>query len=602
MTEVLTSYFSDLLLIALALLSCLVTIVSIRHWRLLAELKGLINFLRVTLRHGQQPLPLHINSKYSQTLLNLFNAYSSRQQVFKREKNTYHSIINLTTRISKTLSRSANTSHEVINLLHQQLGSDLVIIAIVRRHQQTNETYLERVSGISASRLADPLILAFDKIFSEARSDSWGYHSSDLFSIFPFQYLGIGYSLTFPLKAHGNIIGGLWLGFTEQATTFSIEKKNFVDGIAEHAAAILSIIDQTAAERKNSDDEKNLLLGLSHDIRSPGANALLTLRELLTDNSSKLDNNQLTQLTIIEQCLEEQNSLISDTLDYARHQKGLLFTNKQMTSMQSLLEQTIALYARSAKTKGISINVFAIEDILFQFDPKHFKRICSNFLSNAIKYTNRGQLDIVCNTDNGIAELAFADTGIGIPNGEASHLFEEFKRLSNAFNYPGTGLGLALCKILAKLNDADVFYKPNLGGGSVFGIRFRFAECKGKSLLSLPIFNRVLIVDDDLSVCRTNARYLRDQARELLQASTLSTAREILTQYPPDLIVSDLNLHAEKITTLTDNLTHIPTIILTGNAQDQDLRRFVTRENAIVLEKPVSREELLTAVSNLALG
>ena len=219
-------------------------------------------------------------------------------------------------------------------------------------------------------------------------------------------------------------------------------------------------------------------------------------------------------------------------------------------------------------------------------------------LANAVKYTDQGHIEVNTRCSGGIVEISFADTGIGIPMGEANRLFQEFKRLSNTFNYNGTGLGLALCKILANLNEAEVFYRPNIHGGSTFGLRCRYAV-NTQVDTNAKAFNQILIIDDDDAVRRTNARYMRNHAIELLEAATYREAEEILSQHSPDLIISDLNLHSSKITTLLKNLPKIPTIIITGSAQDQDLLPISANKNIIVLEKPVSRSELLAAVNGL---
>lgn len=175
------------------------------------------------------------------------------------------------------------------------------------------------------------------------------------------------------------------------------------------------------AERNDSNNERNLLLGVVARYPFAGSQRALALRELLTDDLSCFRSSQLTQLYAIEQSLEEQNSLISRPLDFARHQKGAAFRQQAVASIHDLLEQIISIYSHSANAKGLKISVDHIDHIVFQFDPKHFKRICSNLLSNAIKYTNEGQIAIAW-VNCGVCELTFADTGIGIPVGESSRL------------------------------------------------------------------------------------------------------------------------------------------------------------------------------------
>src|SRR5690606_5274290 len=105
-----------------------------------------------------------------------------------------------------------------------------------------------------------------------------------------------------------------------------------------------------------------------------------------------------------------------------------------------------------AKKQGIRFTSKGLASVEVYIDPRHLRRIVSNLVSNALKYTEKGEIELLLDVKDEKVHLTVKDTGIGIPNEKQHLLFQEFQRFENAKNVQGIGLGLAVCKSLAELN------------------------------------------------------------------------------------------------------------------------------------------------------
>jgi len=244
-----------------------------------------------------------------------------------------------------------------------------------------------------------------------------------------------------------------------------------------------------------------------------------------------------------------------------------------------------------------------LSDSIISVDTHHLKRIVSNFLSNAIKYTDAGSITVSTGEHQDECIIRVADTGVGIPEDKTDTLFEEFHRLESTRSRPGVGLGLALTKALAGLNGGRVWYEPNPEGGSVFSAAFKLLHSTERPALGvyIPRFNSVLVVDDDRAACRTNMRYLRGHANTLVPAQSFAQAYELALDLRPDLLVTDYNLGDGDGVRLLERLANadvsIPTVLISGSNGIPRLDSVIARFNVKVLEKPVDRESLIHAAA-----
>ena len=279
-----------------------------------------------------------------------------------------------------------------------------------------------------------------------------------------------------------------------------------------------------------------------------------------------------------------------------------------------MIKRLLDSFQLAAAQRGLRLQSEPVPDTNVIFDPRHLQRILSNFISNAIKYTDNGSVTVVFKREGERLEIGVRDTGIGVPAESREELFSEFKRFKNVGNRQGVGLGLALSKALAEINQGYVFYEPAspLSGpnsGSLFGIGAPVAvsqlgTARGGILDAPRVYLKsILVVDDDPAVCRMNVRYLRDLADTVVPAGSIDEAVELARELQPDLIVTDLNVGTAKASELLNTLRSsgalAPVIVITGSANPKETKELITNYGALILEKPVDRERLNRTVSDL---
>ena len=548
----------------------------------------------------------------------------SQLKNINHHKNIYNEIIALTGSLTDKITNITQLKHSIVELLAKQLGSGVVSIMLISRDTNTETLNIDAAFGMNIKRLQDLVITEFENLILFHKK-TWGYRlASDNNSALT--ELGIGLSLNIPLMLNGKVIGGLWVGFNENSVNLEAHRRQIIQGITEHAAGILVSARHTEDERKTNLQANHFLIGLSHDLKTPGTSALYGLRDILGNEQNNLTDEQLGRLKLIEQSLEQQLSMVSDVLEYAKLQKGLGTVYKKDFSAKTEISRLLDSFNFLAGLKNISFNTDNLEDVQINFDLKHFQRIIGNLLSNAIKYSPAGEkIRVAISADN--AEISITDSGIGIPKEEEEFLFQEFSRLKNGRHVHGSGFGLALCRILAELNSAEVFYRRHTTG-SEFGLKIKsvganyyspgvVAGTNSTPAKSRPadneqkspiLYKTILIIDDDPIICKTNLRFLSSAAEKFLIANSLEETKNILNSATPDLIVTDLNLQDGQFTDLLSQqdrldtrtpLTKIPTIILTGYAKSKEAVELEQKHGALVLEKPTTRQELLEAVETI---
>ena len=266
---------------------------------------------------------------------------------------------------------------------------------------------------------------------------------------------------------------------------------------------------------KKSSGERDFLLGLSHDLRSPGNSALFSLRNIICDLASgESFDQQLESLLHIEKALEEQQSMLGDSLDLLRQKEGLLDPQTRVFELKTILLPLLDRFSHFAKKKGLSFKVEKIPDVCVEFDTQHLLRIVSNLLSNALKYTDSGGISVEFIREAFQIEISICDSGRGVPAGEVDKLFRGFSRLSNVDTCPGYGLGLLVAKNLAELNRGYLVHRSNPKGGAIFSVGIKSKNEEKQHLARKKI--KVLILEDDPETCQIYKRYLLQISSEIL--------------------------------------------------------------------------------------
>ena len=226
--------------------------------------------------------------------------------------------------------------------------------------------------------------------------------------------------------------------------------------------------------------KSEFLAKISHEIRTP-MNGILGMSQLLHDSS--LSQQQAHYNEIIHSSGHALLSIINDILDYSRIEQGQLEIQHQPFNLHELLENTLGIFALEAYKKSVELMSYTAPDIGQQMngDPGRIRQILVNLISNAFKFTQRGQIIVYIEyMDKGQSLVRFSvtDSGSGIDQTSHSHLFEPFTQADEniARKNGGTGLGLAISKQLAELMSGEIGFHSEKDFGSQFWFTARLTS------------------------------------------------------------------------------------------------------------------------------
>jgi CheY-like chemotaxis protein/anti-sigma regulatory factor (Ser/Thr protein kinase) len=273
-------------------------------------------------------------------------------------------------------------------------------------------------------------------------------------------------------------------------------------------------------------------------------------------------------------------------------------------------------HRHSAKENGLALRV-ATSSAIIRSDPDLIERIVGNFLSNAIRYTNRGRVLLGCRRQARSLRIEVLDRGPGIHQDEFDGLFEEFRQLdvAAATRGHGVGLGLAIAKRLAKLLSHKIHVASIPGKGSLFAVEVALGEAqrpeRARTLRPEPSGHnlkgaKVVLIEDDLAVATATQRFLEAWGCRVTTVASGGQALSALEdlERPPDLIIADYRLPEGRsgmdvIAQLQgDENGGVPALIVTGDTSPESLETL-SKCGYSVLHKPVRPAKLRALVSHL---
>lgn len=398
-----------------------------------------------------------------------------------------------------------------------------------------------------------------------------------------------------------------------------------IEDISEAKAKEIALNELKIAAENANQAKDSFLATMSHEIRTP-LTGILGMMELLS--LSELDS---TQRVTLDRAWSSSRSLlriVNDILDWSKIEEGKLELTQQPTSIPQLLQDVVNTYSRVASAKNLMLSQHADTRLspAHIVDPLRLSQVLNNFVSNAIKFTQQGEIKLYTElidqrSDTERIRFSVKDTGIGIAKNVQEHLFERYRQESadTARMYGGTGLGLAICRRLAELMDGQITLVSVPGQGTTFSIELTLpvSDATGVVLESshlevehravTPLFEAdaetpwVLAVDDH----PINRDLLASQLKLLgLRVETAVNGEMCLSMWQKGqfaLIITDCHMPEMDGYTLTRTIRQIETekmlprttvIAWTANALAEETQRCHAAGMDDLLVKPANLSQL----------
>ncbi|KAL7425265.1 hypothetical protein Q5752_000953 [Cryptotrichosporon argae] len=393
--------------------------------------------------------------------------------------------------------------------------------------------------------------------------------------------------------------------------------------------------------------------GAAHDLRSPLTLVVGPLEDVL---ATKLTSAQRSALGLAQRNASRVLRLVNALLDFSRLEAGRLEGRFVATDLGRFVGELAELFRPAIERRHITFNVDIQprEGVVF-IDPTLLETVVTNLLSNALKYTEEGEISVRLSYDANHADIAVVDTGFGIPSGELGAVTDRFHRATTALSRgtEGTGIGLALAKEIVRLHDGELLIESRIADehdedgehGSTFTARIPLVErdvvfdsikresfgTYGKAVAddamgwsddtasesdrapsepttagTLETFlfepgDTLLIVDDDHDM-RKYIRHIFSPYVAVLEAGGAEEALEIARQHPTDLILSDVMMRGQTgvefcMAIRQEPATRLVPVVLHSAAIDDETRMAALTSGADdFLAKPFRPRELLARV------
>lgn len=285
---------------------------------------------------------------------------------------------------------------------------------------------------------------------------------------------GVTSALHIALRRGGELVGIQTASYRGRRAPFTPVQQRIAKGIAQIASMALAntrLVEELKRANRLKDD---FVATMSHELRTP-LNVIIGYNDLLLDGAfGPVTGEQRDTLVRVNRSAWELLDLINATLDVSRIESGHLPLHLETIRIAELMKD-IDGETREIRTKpDIVFNWSVASDLpLIRSDPFKLKVVLKNLISNAIKFTERGQVTIEARSDGGDVEILVTDTGIGIAPDARGCIFEPFRQLDGSMTrrYGGAGLGLYIARRLLDLMGGSIWVQSEVGRGSCFRVR-----------------------------------------------------------------------------------------------------------------------------------
>lgn len=357
--------------------------------------------------------------------------------------------------------------------------------------------------------------------------------------------------------------------------------------------------------------KSEFLASMSHEIRTP-LNAIIGMSDLMSE--TRLTNEQDRYVGVFRKAGDALLSLVNDILDLSKIEANQLALEEIHFNIMELVEEVAEIYALKAADKEIEIitRVDTSINVNRVGDPGRLKQIILNLISNALKFTEEGEIVVTLSAEineQGDEHLVISvsDTGIGIPRDKLETIFASFTQAdtSTTRKYGGTGLGLTISKRLTEMMDGNIWVESEENKGSSFYVRVALPEQTQRSIIKQDFTNKnIFIIDSRMSNCLNIEDQLTVSGAKCFKATSIKEAQNILKlESKPEIILieSRLAFSEGKINLFVSETIELDKIILLVNPKDMGEHSKQAKSNGInkILLKPIKRKELFREINKV---
>ncbi|HEX3584026.1 MAG TPA: ATP-binding protein [Thermoanaerobaculia bacterium] len=377
--------------------------------------------------------------------------------------------------------------------------------------------------------------------------------------------------------------------------------------------ALYAELDEKAEHLRRADEMKTKFLSnMTHEFRTP-LNSILALSKLLLDEiDGPLSEEQTKQVTFVRKAAEDLSELVNDLLDIAKIEAGKITVRAKEFQVGDLFSALRGMLRPLLINSSLALHFDDEPGMPAMYtDEAKVSQVLRNFISNALKFTEEGEIRVSARYDRllDIVEFSVTDTGIGIAAEDRDVIFREFTQVENRLQHRvrGTGLGLPLTKKLVELLGGKVTLDSEVGTGSTFRASFPRVYAPPTApmaaLAESPDDPRipVLFVEDNVETLIVYEKFLQGTPFRAMPARNLREARHGLT-LRPKVIVLDVLLIGDDTWTLLAELKkdiatrNTPIVVIT---EVEDEHKAIALGASAFANKPVTREWLLRTLQQL---
>jgi PAS domain S-box-containing protein len=413
-------------------------------------------------------------------------------------------------------------------------------------------------------------------------------------------------------------------------SAYSTEKNHFAVIFTDIHDIKMTELELTRAKEQAEAANKaksEFLANMSHEIRTP-INGMVGMIDLTMSSDLKPDLKE--NLQIAKNCADSLLLIIDDILDFSKIEAGKMSIASMDFDIVELLQDILKFHMSNIDSKALELNLSLGASVprFIKSDPNRLRQVLNNLISNAIKFTEHGEISTSVRKKgeaDGYLELQFSisDTGIGIEKQNMDKLFRTFSQVDSSItrNYGGTGLGLVISKQIVELMGGKLWAESEIHKGSTFfftikcktgqkpGIKSELAErhdyVKGEVALVKPL--NILVAEDDSINQTVLSRMLKEKGYVVEIAQNGIEALKYCDNHTYDVILMDIHMPVMDGIEATRLLRekegserHTPVIALTAYAVNGSRERFIGMGMDDYISKPVNMGELYNVIERVS--